>query len=108
MGADGAALLERTLILYSKHSEAAMRQLSVSLREHDCEKIKADAHALRSMSLNIGAHPLAAHCASLEKAAQQGKPKNEIEEKFNRVCQLFKKTNAEITGILTDIKSSAA
>ncbi|MGF1545188.1 MAG: ATP-binding protein [Parvularculaceae bacterium] len=62
-------LVARALNLFSEHSKPAMRRLVEAAQTADADETKRAAHALKSMSLSIGAKPLAALCAELEAAS---------------------------------------
>jgi two-component system sensor histidine kinase BarA len=62
----------RVLRLYEEHGPAAAADLAAAFARGDFEALGKAAHALKSMSLNIGAARVAAEAAALEKAARQG------------------------------------
>lgn len=64
------ALPERVIALYRDHAPSALAALA---RCHDAESTARAAHALKSLSRNIGAVEVAAQCAAIEAAAASGK-----------------------------------
>jgi len=68
----------RALTLFQEHSQDALRTLAASMKEADSAAIAKAAHALKSMSLNVGAKGLADACAAIENAARDEAPQNTI------------------------------
>ncbi|MEO1242743.1 MAG: ATP-binding protein [Pseudomonadota bacterium] len=62
----------KALTLFQQHSRSAMIRLAKSARSQDPDEIKSAAHALKSMSLNVGATRLAKACATIEERADDG------------------------------------
>lgn len=77
-GGDGSAFLERILTLFEKHAPDAMDHLSGVVGQADPTATAEAAHALKSMSANIGAERLADLCAQIEAAAKSGRPPTDI------------------------------
>lgn len=57
----------RALDLFESHSREAIRQVFMSAQSKDDTGLRRAAHALRSMSLNVGAREVAEVCGVLEK-----------------------------------------
>ncbi|MEO1137503.1 MAG: ATP-binding protein, partial [Pseudomonadota bacterium] len=55
----------RTLSLFEEHSQKAIKSLAASMKEGDAEAVAKAAHAIKSMSLNVGANVLADACGQL-------------------------------------------
>lgn len=72
MQSGNASLPVRALRLFDEHSREAMRALAESFKSKDNEKIAKAAHALKSMSVNVGACALGAACSNLEAQARAG------------------------------------
>jgi HPt (histidine-containing phosphotransfer) domain-containing protein len=64
--------VESTLLLYVQEAEELFERLSAALKQGDAEAIGADAHALKSSSLNIRTSRLAGLLEKLETAARAG------------------------------------
>ncbi|MEM9168225.1 MAG: ATP-binding protein [Pseudomonadota bacterium] len=69
LGADGGPLVVRALTLFEEHSKPAAVRLARAVKAGERGEIKSAAHALKSMSLNVGAVALAEACGALETAA---------------------------------------
>ncbi|MCP4933131.1 MAG: response regulator [bacterium] len=65
----GAELIARLLKLFLEHAPAAYSQVEADAKGEDQNALAAAAHALKSMSRNIGAVRLANACDRLEQAA---------------------------------------
>jgi len=64
-----ADLVARALELFRTHSKEAMLRLARAARARDPKEIASAAHALKSMSFNVGARPLGEACARVEREA---------------------------------------
>ena len=62
-------LVVRALDLFIEHSKPAMLRLARAVRARDEKEIASAAHALKSMSYNVGAIKLGKACASVERSA---------------------------------------
>jgi two-component system sensor histidine kinase BarA len=69
MSASGGDLVLRSLALFESHSREAMLRLAAAVRSREAKEIASAAHALKSMSFNIGAKRLGAACARVERSA---------------------------------------
>ena len=63
-------LVTRALSLFETHSKDAALRLARAMRAGEPSEIKSAAHALKSMSLNVGARRLAEGCAEIERLAR--------------------------------------
>lgn len=72
MQASDSDLVGRALSLFETHSKQAAARLVRAMRAGDPDEIKSAAHALKSMSANIGARHLAETCAEIERLARNG------------------------------------
>ncbi|MEM8772550.1 MAG: ATP-binding protein [Pseudomonadota bacterium] len=77
MQSSGSNLPVRALTLFEEHSKAALLTLANSTQTNDAATIAKAAHALKSMSVNVGAARLGEACAKVEDAA---KAKRDIAE----------------------------
>lgn len=66
----GSAFLERIARLYRDHAPAALDSLAEAVSRGDGAAVASAAHALKSMSLNIGAAAIATCLAGIEEAAR--------------------------------------
>lgn len=67
MQSGDANLVARALDLFIEHSKPAMLRLARAIRERDEKEIASAAHALKSMSYNVGALKLGKSCADVER-----------------------------------------
>ncbi|MDI7773905.1 EAL domain-containing protein [Asticcacaulis sp. EMRT-3] len=65
---DRGAFVQRVIGLYKQHGPVALDQLRNAHREGDGERTAMAAHALKSMSLNLGAKAVAALADDIERA----------------------------------------
>ncbi len=66
MDSEHGGLAARALRLFGEHSKDAMLRVAASLKGDDAAEIKSAAHALKSMSYNVGAMALGDACSALE------------------------------------------
>ena len=71
--AANAKVIGRVLALFESHAPPALLKLAEAARDDAGEEIAQAAHALKSMSANIGAVRLASACGALEADAHAGK-----------------------------------
>ncbi|MGI9415455.1 MAG: response regulator, partial [Hyphomicrobiales bacterium] len=71
-GDDAGGLIERIFGLYRTHGPDALETLEARMAEGDREEIASAAHALKSMSFNVGAKRVGDACGALEAAARDG------------------------------------
>jgi signal transduction histidine kinase/CheY-like chemotaxis protein/HPt (histidine-containing phosphotransfer) domain-containing protein len=69
MSASGSDLVLRSLTLFEKHGREGMVRLAAAFRARDAKEVASAAHALKSMSYNIGAKALGEACARVERSA---------------------------------------
>ncbi len=62
-------LVARALDLFKAHSKDGMLRLARAVKARDSKEIGSAAHALKSMSFNVGARALGEACASVERHA---------------------------------------
>jgi HPt (histidine-containing phosphotransfer) domain-containing protein len=68
----GRAMLEKILDLYLGHAPARREAIYAAAAAADLPRLAAEAHALKSPSLNVGARSLAACCSEVETLARAG------------------------------------
>jgi HPt (histidine-containing phosphotransfer) domain-containing protein len=92
-------MLERVFNLFGVHAPARLSALCDALAAGDVAGVAAEAHALKSPSLNIGALRLAALAAEVEAQARSGElPPGEIPDRLR----------AELQAVLTAIRPETA
>ncbi len=69
MSSAGGDLVIRSLALFETHSREGMLRLASTVKLRDGKEIASAAHALKSMSLNIGAKAFGEACARVERSA---------------------------------------
>ncbi len=69
LSASGDDLVLRSLALFEKHAREEMIRLATAFKSRNIQEIASAAHALKSMSFNIGARMLGEASASVERSA---------------------------------------
>jgi signal transduction histidine kinase/HPt (histidine-containing phosphotransfer) domain-containing protein len=94
--AGGATMLKELIGLFLEHAPERIAQINQFL--HDPQKMAFHAHALKSMSLNLGATRIAQLCQKLEEMAHSGN-----EESIARLAQelgrTFRNTQTELISL---------
>ena len=94
--AGGATMLKELIELFLEHAPGRISQINQFL--NDPQKLAFHAHALKSMSLNLGANRIAQLCQKLEEMAHSGN-----EESIARLAQeldrTFRLTQAELVSL---------
>ena len=86
-------IIRRLVAVYLKNSPEILRALADACRQSDMEKLRQQAHSLKSSSANLGATRLARLCEDLEmvgRGEQRGDPgkmTTKIEKEYNRVSE---------------------
>ena len=70
MSASGGDLVLRSLLLFEKHAREGIIRLATAFKARDAREIASAAHALKSMSFNIGASVLGEASARVERSAE--------------------------------------
>ncbi len=107
MQSSGSNLPERALKLFQTHSREAMVRLNDSTQT-DRSGIAKAAHALKSMSVNVGAVTLAQACADIEENAIAGASLDEIATLVNIAGQKFREAQAHLPKMLDYYARNAA
>ncbi|MCE1238044.1 MAG: ATP-binding protein [Hyphomicrobiales bacterium] len=80
MAGGATAVVDRVVRLYETQSADKLRELHEAARGGDLDRLGAAAHALKSMSFNVGARRVAERAAELERAARiEARPVAEAE-----------------------------
>ncbi|MBK9082831.1 MAG: response regulator [Rhizobiales bacterium] len=64
-------VLTRVIGLYAEHTPKALSDIDIALRGSAAEEAARAAHALKSMSYNVGARKVAAACADVERLSRE-------------------------------------
>lgn len=88
----GGGLAARALALFIDHAPDALRKLVNAAKHGESAEIAKCAHALKSMSLNVGARKLAAHCSELEEIARSSNDATKIKSVTSELLLLVKPT----------------
>ena len=86
----------RALKLFQEHSTQAMLNLVKTVKGGDSAEISSAAHALKSMSLNVGAVLLAEACGEVEMLAKSGGSAEDITPIIRKISGLYKKSHAQL------------
>ena len=104
----GSDLPLRALKLFQHHSRQAMVELTKSPVANDHATIAKTAHALKSMSLNVGAQRLAEACSKIEDCAIDNAPMPELILLIKIAAKDFRKTQKVLPAIIQEYSRSAA
>lgn len=108
MQTSGANLPLRALTLFEQHSRDALKTLAVSLKEGEAGAIAKAAHALKSMSLNVGARDLANSCSAVEDAARGNAERVELLRLCKSVSSDFRAVHGALPAMMNEYRSIAA
>ena len=98
----------RALKLFGEHSRDAMKQLLKAHQDKDASAIRRAAHALKSMSLNVGAIRLAQTCGALERKAADDAPMQDLADGARAAAATYRKTMAALPAMLAAYDRKAA
>lgn len=98
----------RTLTLFQEHSREAMIRLAKSPKSKDHEEIKHAAHALKSMSLNVGAKSLVLCCSAVEKAAARKADLGNLNELVKQAGREYQRAMADLPRLIEEFSERAA
>ena len=101
-------LIGRMLDLFETHGTEAMLQLVKTFEDDDNKALKKAAHALKSMSLNVGASELAGVCTLIETKAHEDADQETLAQIKAPLRQTYKSTMKELPSIRKLYKQSAA
>ena len=104
-GPDSETFVRRVFGLYLDHAPRVRDQIALAFRDGDREECAQAAHALKSMSQNIGARAVAASVEAIERCAREtGMPDSAELDQFNR---LLDATLAEIGAKLDEVAGTS-
>ena len=101
-------LVGRMLDLFETHGTEALLKLLRGFEDYDNAEMKKDAHALKSMSLNVGASELAGICSLIETKAHEGGDKETLMTLKGPLRETFKITRQELPKIRQLYSQNAA
>jgi two-component system sensor histidine kinase BarA len=104
MSGDGG-LAARALALFDKHSKDAAARLARAVQSGDAREIASAAHALKGMSLNVGARKLGEACAAVERTAHEGGDVNPLMKSVRRE---YSRAHAALPDVIEEYKPRAA
>ncbi len=108
MQSGGTNLPLRALNLFDQHSREAMRGLAESLKSGSNEQIARAAHALKSMSVNVGARALGGACGNIEAQARAGANSAELSALCKVAAMEFRAVHKALPALLGEYEKSAA
>ena len=98
----------RALKLFAEHSRVAMGKLLNSSKTDDPDAVMHAAHALKSMSVNVGARRLAEACAAVETEAGAKAPLAELAALAKIAAAEFRRTHKALPGVMKRYARKAA
>ena len=101
-------LPRRALKLFQRHSREAFAELIESQKTGDQTIIAKKAHALKSMSLNVGAQKLSAACAAIEDRAKDKAALQELAGLIKAAGKEFRVTHKALPDLIEQYSRSAA
>jgi len=106
---DGAGALPlRALTLFGEHARGAMQKILVANDGAGNAALRSAAHALKSMSLNVGATLLAQSCGALERKAADDAPAHELANSVKATAAIYRKTMKALPDVIADYERKAA
>ncbi|WP_411816317.1 ATP-binding protein [Hyphococcus sp. DH-69] len=98
----------RAINLFEEHSRKAMKNLAEALKSGDRETIAKAAHALKSMSVNVGARALGAACSEIEAQARSDASLKAISALCKIAVMEFKTAHKAIPSVIGTLQKKAA
>lgn len=108
MQAGGVDLPVRALTLFEEHSRKAMKNLAEALKSGDHEAIAKAAHALKSMSVNVGAKALGSSCGEIEAQARSGATLKAISALCKITVMEFRAAHKALPELIGELQRSVA
>ena len=101
-------LAVRALTLFQEHGRPALLRLAKETKSGELQEIASAAHALKSMSVNVGAAALGAACATVEKEASSGRDIACVTTAVRLCANAFSKTMAALPAVVEHYDDKAA
>lgn len=98
----------KALTLFQQHSRDAMIRLAKSAKSQDANEIKSAAHALKSMSLNVGATRLAKTCAVIEERASGDASFTELSNLIKHASKNYQNALSKLPELIEQFSMRAA
>ncbi|MFC2950685.1 ATP-binding protein [Marinicaulis aureus] len=108
MQTSGVNLPVRALRLFEEHSRDGLRTLGAYLKTGDKEQIARAAHALKSMSVNVGARALGEACAAVEHAAREGASSKELVALCKTTANIYREALRDLPAAINLYQKIAA
>lgn len=108
MQTEGTNLPLKALELFSENARDALIKLVRAHSESDHAKIASAAHALKSMSVNVGANKLAAACGEIETAARSGQAIEDLKILVKSAAEAFRQTIDELPRVMENYMVKSA
>ncbi|MBI1366320.1 MAG: response regulator [Alphaproteobacteria bacterium] len=109
MQSSGGDLTVRALDLFAEHSKPAAMRLAKAARScDDAKELKSSAHALKSMSLNVGARRLAEAASAIEQEAAGACDAARIRALMGRIRDEFAAAHEALPAIRSSYARDAA
>lgn len=108
MQTTGSNLPVKALTLFQEHSPTAFTHLVDCVKKKDAQNVYRAAHALKSMSVNVGAYSLGAACSKIETAARGNTDMAEVSMLIKTAGQIFKSTHSALPAVKDKFMSRAA
>ncbi len=105
MDSGSGDLVQRAVNLFEEHSKPAMLRVAKSLQGDDRAETASAAHALKSMSLNLGARKLADICKEIEAVASEGEDAADL---MRELRAAFTATHAGLPALRNALRRDAA
>jgi len=104
-GDNGSDLVTRALTLFEEHSKEGILRIAAGIESNDPQEIKSAAHALKSMSFNVGALALGDACNDIENACHNTESHHDL---MNELRKHFIRTHEELPDVKARYAKSAA
>ena len=108
MQSGGSNLPHRALTLFQEHSRSAMIKLIDAQKGNQHTDIAKAAHAVKSMSVNVGASVLAKVAAEIEDKANTAASMDEFPSLITRASAIFKRTQKALPRLIAKYQDNAA
>ena len=108
MGSSSTDIVSRALGLFQKHAPEALINLVKAAKAADNKQIGKAAHALKSMSLNVGATKLGQSLGNIERIANDGAPIEDITPAIREASKHYKKVQEALPQVLQEYANKAA
>ncbi len=98
----------KALALFRDHSRPTLADLVNGVKAEDKAEVEKAAHALKSMSANVGARPLFDAATAVEEAARNGADMSAITKLTKKTGEMFKQTHLALPDVMARFHKTAA